>query len=86
MSKINVSISADILGEIDTIRKEKKMTRSEFLRRASKKYLEALAEEKKEIEKQRGIEKAIKLQEEVQQAVGDWDSAENLKKWRRMRR
>lgn len=86
MSKINISISDEILDEIDKIRKEKGVTRSEFLRRAFKTYLEVLAEEKKEEQKRKGIEKAIQLQDEIRKIIGKWDPIENLRKWREARK
>ena len=82
MSKINISISDEILDEIDNIRKQKGITRSEFLRKAFKTYLEVLAEEKREEDKRKGIEKAIQLQDEIRKAIGKWDSTEDLRKWR----
>jgi len=86
MSKVNISISDEILDEIDKIRKEKGITRSEFLRKAFKTYLEVLTEEKKEENKRKGIEKAIQLQDEIRKAIGKWDSTEDLRKWREARK
>lgn len=86
MSKVNISVSDDILEEVDKIRKEKGMTRSEFLRRAFKTYLEVIAEEKKEERKRKGIEKAIQLQDEVRKVIGKWDSTGELRKWREARK
>lgn len=86
MSKVNISISNEILEEIDKIKKEKGITRSEFLRKAFKTYLEVLTEEKKKEKKRKGIEKAIQLQDEVREAIGKWDSLEELRKWREARK
>ncbi len=86
MAKINISISEDILEEIERKRREKHLTRSGFLRKAFESYLHALEEEKQEEEKRRGIEKAIKLQDEIRAKIGKWDSTQALRKWREARR
>lgn len=86
MAKINISISENILEEIEKKRKEKHLTRSGFLRRAFESYLRTLEEEKEEEEKKRGIEKAIKIQDEIREKLGKWDSTQTLRRWRENRR
>ena len=81
MAKINISISEDILKEIEKKRREKHLTRSGFLRKACESYLHALEEEKRN-----GIEKVIKLQDEIRAKIGKWDSTQALRKWREARR
>ena len=65
MAKINISIPTEILDELDKLSKEKKMTRSELIRKAFKTYVEMLAEKKREQKKKQGIEKAVRLQDEI---------------------
>lgn len=86
MTKINISISEEILGEIDKKRKDKHLTRSGFLRKAFESYLNILEGEKREEEKKRGIERAIKIQDEIREKIGKWNSTEALRKWRDTRR
>lgn len=86
MSKVNISISDEILDEIDKIKKEEGTTRSELLRKAFKTYLDVLREKKKEEKKRKGIEKAIQLQDEIRKAIGKWDSIEDLRRWREARK
>jgi len=62
------------------------LTRSGFLRKAFESYLHTLEEEKQEEEKKRGIEKAIKIQNEIRDKIGKWDSTQALRKWRESRR
>lgn len=86
MAKINISISHEILEEINKLSKEENMTRSELLRKAFKTYVEVLEEEKKEQKKRKGIEKAIHLQDEIRNTIGHMDFVEDLRKWREKRR
>ncbi|MEW6088272.1 MAG: ribbon-helix-helix protein, CopG family [bacterium] len=86
MAKINISMSDDILAEIENKRKEKHLTRSGFLRKAFESYIRVLEDEKLEEEKKRGIEKAIELQNEIREKVGEYDFAEDLRKWREGRK
>lgn len=85
-TSINVSLPEDVLERIDKTRKEKRLTRSEFLRQASDAYFHILEEEKRELEKIRGIEKAIQLQDEIRKRVGKWDALKHLRRWREFRK
>ena len=82
MAKINISIPRDILDAIDKLSKEENMTRSELLRTAFKTYLEVLSERKRERKRQIAIERAIQVQDEIRQEVGDMDLVKELRKWR----
>jgi metal-responsive CopG/Arc/MetJ family transcriptional regulator len=86
MAKVNISLPDEILEEVDNKRKEKKINRSEFLRRAATTYLHVLEDEKAEEEKKKGIEKAIELQDEIRSKIGKWDAIETLRKFRESRR
>jgi metal-responsive CopG/Arc/MetJ family transcriptional regulator len=86
MAKVNISISQEILEEIDKLRQEENTTRSELLRRAFETYVEILEEKRKEIKKRKGIERAIELQDEIRDSIGDKDLIEDLRKWREKRR
>lgn len=86
MAKINISITEDLFEEIEKKRREKHLTRSGFLRKAFESYLRILEEEKQEEEKKRAIERAIKLQDEIREKIGKWDSTQALRRWREARR
>ena len=82
MAKINISISSEILEKIDNLSKEENVTRSELLRVAFKTYTEVLEEKKGEKKKQKNIEKAILVQDEIRNEIGNMDLIEELRKWR----
>lgn len=86
MAKINISVSDEILEEIERKRKERHLTRSGFLKKAFESYLNLLEEEKREEEKKRGIETAVRLQDEIREKIGKWDSSRVLRKWRDARK
>lgn len=82
MAKINISISRDILDEIDRVSSEEDMTRSELLRTAFKTYLEVLAEKKRERKRQKAILRAIQTQDDIRRKIGNVDLIRELRKWR----
>ena len=86
MAKINISIPQKILEEIDTLSKQENMTRSELIRKAFQTYVEVLTEKKRERKKRKGIEKAVELQDEVRNTIGDMDLVEDLRNWRDKRK
>lgn len=82
MTKINISIPQEILDEIDRVSKEEKKTRSELLRVAFSSYLDVLKEERREKKKQQSIDKAIQIQDEIRDKIGNVDLIKELRKWR----
>lgn len=86
MAKVNISLSQEILEEIDKLSKEENITRSELLRKAFETYVEVLIEKRKERKKRKGIETAIELQDEIRNSLGHLDLVEDLRRWREKRR
>ena len=86
MAKVNISISQEILEEIDKLSQEENMTRSELLRKAFETYVEVLEEKRKGLEKRKGIETAIELQDEIRNSIGHMDLIEDLRRWREKRK
>jgi metal-responsive CopG/Arc/MetJ family transcriptional regulator len=83
VAKVNISLPDEILEKVDEVRKEKQITRSEFIRQASSAYLKLLEEMKEEEKKRKGIEKAILLQDRIRERVGKYDLEVQLHKWRK---
>ena len=86
MPKINISLSQDILDEMDRVGREENLTRSELLRRAFSTYVELLAVQKEEEKKRQAISSAVKIQDEIRRAVGAIDLTKDLRFWREKRR
>lgn len=62
------------------------MTRSGLLRKAFQTYVDVLEENRKEDAKRKGIEKAIKLQNEIRKEIGPVDLISDLRNWRDRRK
>ena len=86
MAKINISMPSSILEKIDHARLDLQMGRSEFLRRASQAYLDALAVERRLREKLDAIGKAIRVQDRIAEDFGDWNAEGLLRKNRDLRK
>ncbi|MBN1270645.1 MAG: ribbon-helix-helix protein, CopG family [Candidatus Aminicenantes bacterium] len=82
MAKINISIPQEILDDIDKLSREENKTRSELLRLAFKTYLEVLKEKREEKKKQKRIENAIQIQDNIRNELGHIDLIQDLRKWR----
>jgi len=76
--KINVSISEDILKELDEAAHEAKTSRSAFMTKAVKHFLEEKKEEKLR-ERRRQAVREIDL---IREKVGPWDATAEVLKWR----
>jgi hypothetical protein len=86
MPKINISLSKDILDEMDSVGREENLTRSELLRRAFITYREVLALRREEDKKRLAISEAIKIQDEIRSILGEADLTKDLSAWREKRR
>ena len=76
--KINVSISKEVLEQLDQAANESKTSRSSFLTQAVKHFLEERKEAKQRESRRRAAEKIIKIAEKI----GPWDATAEVLKWR----
>jgi metal-responsive CopG/Arc/MetJ family transcriptional regulator len=78
MPKVNVSLSQEVLRDLDKAARESRTSRSAFLAQAVRHYLEEKNEEqKREKRKQAGV--AIDC---FREEFGGWDGTEEVLKWR----
>ena len=86
MVRINAILSEDTLGKIDTIIKEKKKSRSSFLREAAERLIEEyqLLKEAAVLKERR--KRAIEAQDRLRKKAGKWDGVSEIRKWREMRK
>lgn len=76
--KVNISLPAEVLKELDRAAHESGTSRSAFLAEAVKHYLEEKEEERRREERKQAAADIIKLAEEI----GPWDGTAEILKWR----
>lgn len=86
MVRINTILSEDTLEKIDTIIKEKKESRSSFLREAAERLIEEyrLLKEAEVLKERR--KRAIEAQDRLRKKAGKWDGVSEIRKWRELRK
>jgi len=78
MAKINVSLPEDVLGVLDKAARKARTSRSAFLARAVKHYLE----EREEEEKQEKRKQAAVAIDRFREEFGGWDGTAEVLRWR----
>jgi metal-responsive CopG/Arc/MetJ family transcriptional regulator len=78
MPKVNVSLSQDILDELDKAARDSHTSRSAFLAEAVKHYLE---EKEAEARRQR-MKEAAEAIDRFREEFGGWDGTAEVLKWR----
>ena len=86
MVRINAIFREDILEKIDAVAKEKKKSRSSFLREAAEKMIEEYHRAKEEEIKKDKLKKAIEIQDKLRKKAGKWDGVSEVRKWRDLRK
>src|SRR3989304_8610050 len=72
MVRINAILPEDTLVKIDAIVKEKKKSRSSFLREAAEKLIDEYQRQKAEEMKRERIKRAIETQDKLKKKSGKW--------------
>ena len=78
MPKVNVSLSEEVLQDLDKAARESRTSRSAFLAEAVRHYLEEKTEEQRR-EKRKEAAAAI---DRFREEFGGWDGTEEVLKWR----
>ncbi len=78
MTKVNVSLSPEILQDLDKAARESRTSRSAFLARAVRHYLEEKDEEQK---REKGKQAAAAI-DRFREEFGGWDGTAEVLKWR----
>ena len=84
MVRINAILSEDTLVKIDAIAKEKKKSRSSFLREAAEKLIDEYQRQKTEEIKRERIIRAIEIQDKLKKKSGMWNGVSEVRKWREL--
>jgi metal-responsive CopG/Arc/MetJ family transcriptional regulator len=85
MAKINISLPDEFLKEIDKLKGEENVSRSEFLREAVRTYGKMLEERKLEEKRRKNILESIRIQDSLRKKSGSWDGVKEIRKWRNKR-
>ncbi|MBE0480829.1 MAG: type II toxin-antitoxin system CcdA family antitoxin [Dehalococcoidia bacterium] len=78
MPKVNVSLSQEVLQDLDKAAREANTSRSAFLARAVRHYLEERGEEQRQEERKEAAAAIDRFREEF----GGWDGTTEVLKWR----
>lgn len=78
MPKVNVSLSQEVLQDLDKAARESRTSRSAFLARAVRHYLEEKGEEQKREKRKQAAAAIDRFREEF----GGWDGTAEVLKWR----
>ena len=78
MPKINVSLSEEILAELDKAARESQTSRSAFLAKVVKHFLE----EKEEAQKLAKRKESAAAMDRFRERFGGWDGTSEVLKWR----
>ncbi len=84
MVRINAILPEDTLVKIDAIVREKKKSRSSFLREAAEKLIDEYQRQKAEEMKRERIRRAIKIQDKLKKKSGMWNGVSEVRKWREL--
>ena len=84
MVRINAILPEETLVKIDAIVKDKKKSRSSFLREAAEKLIEEYQRQKAEEIKRERIKRAIEIQDKLKRKSGKWSGVSEVRKWREL--
>jgi len=76
--KVNVSLSEEVLQDLDKAARESRTSRSAFLAKAVRHYLEEKTEEQRREKRKEAAAEIDRFREEF----GGWDGTEEVLKWR----
>jgi metal-responsive CopG/Arc/MetJ family transcriptional regulator len=82
MSRINISISEDVLKKVDKYKEITNLTRSGFIAEALDNYFEQLQSRILEEKKKKAIEGIIQIREKIGDELKGWNSTEEIKRLR----
>ena len=83
--KINITLPAEELRRVDAFIRRQGNTRSGFIRRALRFFVEQKEKEEREKEKREGMIKAALEIKQLREKSGEWDGVAEIRKWREIR-
>ena len=85
MARINVMMQEEMLQAVDHAAIEEKLTRSAFLQKAARRYLEAKRLEQEAIERKQRMQRAAEKMDKLADKFGKWDGVGTLRRFRDQR-
>ena len=82
MARINVMMPEDILQAVDHAATEEKLTRSAFLQKAARRYLDEKRLEKEADERKQRMQKAAANMDKLANKFGKWDGVGTIRQFR----
>ena len=80
VTKINISIKAELLQEMDQAAREANISRSALIAQA----VEHLIVEKEQEKRKEKMQKAAEAMDRFREKFGDWDATSEVLKWREL--
>lgn len=85
MARINVMMPDDVLHAVDHAAKEERLTRSAFLQKAARQYLEAKRLEQEALERKQRMQQAAANMDKLANKFGKWDGVGAIRQFRDQR-
>ena len=85
MARINVMMPDDTLQDVDHAATEEHLTRSAFLQKAARRYLEAKRLEKEALERKQRMQVAAAKMDNLANKFGKWDGVGTIRRFRDQR-
>jgi metal-responsive CopG/Arc/MetJ family transcriptional regulator len=82
MTKINISLPDEFLDELDALKNEENISRSELLRKSVRTYKDMMEKQKEEKLRREKIMEAVRTQDYLRTKSGKWDGVKEVRKWR----
>ena len=82
MRRLNITLPEDLVELVDAYAKERRMSRSEFLREAARDVINKYQKQIEEKARKKRITRAIETQDRLRKKIGKWDGVDEVRQWR----
>jgi len=82
MKRLNITISDEVFRDLEDLKREEKLNRSELIRRAIVLYRNEFDKKLKERIRREKVLKAIKKINEIRESTGVWNGVKEIRRFR----
>lgn len=82
MKRLNITMSDDVFKDLENLKQEEKLNRSELIRRAIILYKSEVQKKLKEKERKEKVLEAIKRINEIRESTGIWNGVKEIRRFR----